>query len=351
VLIAVYGASGYQAKLVLTELSRRSIDAVLVGRNAERLRQAATAVDLTTSPRRLAGLTDHAALVASFAGCDAVINCAGPFTSTGHAVIRAAIAAGCHYVDTAGEQLYLKTTFDTLAGEAERAGVTVVPATNDGCLPGDLIAHLIGDQVSSIDEITISHVIAGGGGPSRGSLRSALHTIDALTTGGLTYDHGEWHTDLPARHISVVLPGNSEPTQMAKLPLAEVVTIPRHVAVDRVESLVEASLSARLSTPLSAEIIDTLPEGPTEEACLTQRFTYVIDAITANSHSIRGLVHGTDTYGTTATIAVEAARRLAADGAEPGVLAPAQAFDPAGFLDFLTSHELRWSITTLERAA
>ena len=62
-------------------------------------------------------------------------------------------------------------------------------------------------------------------------------------------------------------------------------------------------------------------------------------------------MQGTDTYGTTATIAVEAARRLAADGAEPGVLAPAQAFDPPGFLDFLTSHDLRWSITTLERAA
>ena len=345
-LIAVYGASGYQAKLVLTELSRRGIDAVLVGRDAERLRQAATTVDLPTSPRRVADLTDHAALVASFAGCDAVINCAGPFTNTGQAVVRAAIAAGCHYVDTAGEQLYLKTIFDTFTGEAERAGVTVVPATNDGCLPGDLIAHLIADQVPSIDEVTISHVIVGGGGPSRGSLRSALHTIDAFTTGGLTYDHGEWHTRLPARHTSVILPGDSEPTEMAQLPLTEVVTIPRHVSVDHVEGLVEASLSARLSTPLSPTIINTLPEGPTEEARLTQRFTYVIDAITANGNTVRGLVKGTDTYGTTATVAVEAAHRLIADGAKPGVLAPAQAFDPAGFLDFLTAHGLHWSINT-----
>lgn len=347
--IAVYGASGYQAKLVLTELSRRSIDVVLVGRDAERLRQAATTVDLTASPRRIAGIDDHAALVAGFAGCDAVINCAGPFTNSGHAVVRAAIDAGCHYVDTAGEQLYLKTIFDTFADEAERAGVTVVPATNDGCLPGDLIAHLIAERVPSIDEITISHVIVGGGGPSRGSLRSALHTVDALSTGGLTYDHGEWHTGLPARHSSVVLPGTSEPTEMAKLPLAEVVTIPRHVPVGHVESLVEATLSARLGTPLSPEIIDTLPEGPAEDARLTQRFTYVIDATTANGRALRGLVQGTDTYGTTAVIAVEAARRLIADGAKPGVLAPAQAFDPAGFLDFLTDYGLRWSINSTDQ--
>jgi hypothetical protein len=41
------------------------------------------------------------------------------------------------------------------------------------------------------------------------------------------------------------------------------------MAVDHVESLVEASLSARLSTPLSPASIDTLPEGPTDKARLT----------------------------------------------------------------------------------
>lgn len=46
-------------------------------------------------------------------------------------------------------------------------------------------------------------------------------------------------------------------------------------------------------------------------------------------------MRGTDTYGSTAVIAVEAARRLAAGDAPAGVLAPAQAFDPAGFLGFL----------------
>ncbi|EWM18680.1 trans-acting enoyl reductase family protein [Kutzneria sp. 744] len=336
--IAVYGASGYQAKLVLTELSRRGIDAVLVGRDAERLRRAATEVGLAASPRRVA---DRTTLTHSFAGCDAVINCAGPFTASGQAVVRAAIDAGCHYVDTAGEQLYLKTIFDTLAGEAERRGVTVVPAVNDGCLPGDLVAHLIADRLTSIDQITVSHVIVGGG-PSRGSLRSALHTLDALTTGGLTYDNGAWHSGLPARNTSIVLPGASEPTEMAKFPLPEVVTIPRHVRVGHVEGLAEAALVARLSTSVPPELIDTLPEGPTPEARLSQRFTYVFDATTPDGRGLRGLVQGVDTYGTTATIAVEAARRLIADDAKPGVLAPAQAFEAA---DFLSAVGLSWSIS------
>jgi hypothetical protein len=43
-------------------------------------------------------------------------------------------------------------------------------------------------------------------------------------------------------------------------------------------------------------------------------------------------------------IAVEAARRLVADGAGPGVLAPAQAYDPAGFLAFLAPRGISWTI-------
>ncbi len=103
--IAVYGASGYQAKLVLAELSRRDIDAVLVGRNAGRLREAAASAGIADVERQVADVDDHDTLVAAFRACDSVINCAGPFTPSGRRVVRAAIAAGCHYVDTAGEQL------------------------------------------------------------------------------------------------------------------------------------------------------------------------------------------------------------------------------------------------------
>lgn len=46
--IAVYGASGYQGKLVLTELARRDIEMVLAGRDLTRLEEAASAVGLPT---------------------------------------------------------------------------------------------------------------------------------------------------------------------------------------------------------------------------------------------------------------------------------------------------------------
>ncbi|MEU6641782.1 hypothetical protein ABZ863_04465 [Saccharomonospora sp. NPDC046836] len=57
-----------------------------------------------------------------------------------------------------------------------------------------------------------------------------------------------------------------------------------------------------------------------------------------------GTIRGRDTYGTTAVIAVEAATRLATGDTKSGVLAAAQAFDPAGFLDTLADHGLDWTI-------
>jgi hypothetical protein len=44
-------------------------------------------------------------------------------------------------------------------------------------------------------------------------------------------------------------------------------------------------------------------------------------------------------------IAVEAARRLVADGAKAGVLAPSQAFDPESFLGLLSGRGARWRVT------
>ncbi|MEV4163199.1 saccharopine dehydrogenase family protein [Nonomuraea dietziae] len=341
--IVVYGASGYQGKLVLTELARRDIETVLAGRDLARLEEAASAVGLLDAERRMADTSDHEALVSAFRGCDGVINCAGPFTSSGEAVVRAAIAAGCQYVDTSGEQLYIKKIFDTFTTEAENAGVTVVPAANDGCVPVDLMAHILADHLESVEEIITTHVIVGGG-MSRGSLRSLIETIDAIKVGGMTYDDGDWRSGMPARHAAIRLPGQSKATPVMAFPVPEVVTIPRHIRVRHVEGLTEAALGDRLNIPLTPEIIDSLPEGPDEDSRRTQHFTYVLDATSTNGRRARGIVQGPDTYGTTAVIAVESARRLITDPAKPGVLAPAQAYHPTAFLDLLVPHGIQWII-------
>ncbi|MGH8880694.1 MAG: saccharopine dehydrogenase NADP-binding domain-containing protein, partial [Stackebrandtia sp.] len=126
-VVAVYGANGYQAKLVLGELSRHGVKVRLVGRDRQRLHAAAVAVGMNNAECRVAAVDNRAALAAALTGSDVVINCAGPFTESGAAVVRAAIDARADYVDTAGEQLYVQSVFDTFSTDAAQAGVTVVP--------------------------------------------------------------------------------------------------------------------------------------------------------------------------------------------------------------------------------
>ncbi|GAA2143822.1 saccharopine dehydrogenase [Glycomyces algeriensis] len=329
---------------MLTELARRGIESVLAGRSLARLDKAASTVGLSDAERRVADTDDHEALVNAFLDCDGVINCAGPFTSSGEAVVRAAIAAGSHYVDTSGEQLYVKKIFDTFGTAAESAGVSVVPATNDGCLPVDLMAQILADRLGPVEEIVTTHMVVGGGAMSRGSLRSLVETIDAIKAGGFAYYDGDWRSGMPARHTAITLPGHSEATPVMAFPVSEVVTIPRHIRLRHVEGLTEAALGDQLNAPLTPEIIESLPEGPDEDSRRAQRFTYVLDAVSTDGRRVRGIVQGPDTYGTTAVIAVESARRLIADPAKPGVLAPAQAFQPIAFLDFLIPHGIQWNV-------
>src|SRR5207253_5605746 len=83
--------------------------------------------------------------------------------------------------------------------------------------------------------------------------------------------------------------------------------------------------------------------GPSEEARGRARFVIVAEA-SAGDDVARCVVEGHDLYGVTAAASAEALQRLAAPGGPPaGVLAPAEAFDPAGFLDALKSY-LSWRI-------
>jgi short subunit dehydrogenase-like uncharacterized protein len=318
--IAVYGASGFTGRLVVAELAHRGIGAVLVGRDAERLRRVADA-EVRQAP------LEHAALVRAFRGCAAVINCAGPFGLLGEPVLRAADAASCHYVDIAGEQTYLARLF-----EGPGPDVSAVPGVNDDGLPSDLLAHLVAGRVGSVRELVIGlDLVRGGGAPSRGTLRSALANLDTFTAGGLGYADGRWDPDIPARRTTMAFLGAAVP--VVKFPLPAVVTVPHHVAAGRVEGVTRPELVAGFAV-VTPELVERLPEGPAESHRRAGRWIIAVEAVGDDGRA-RGVVHGTDTYGTTAVTAVEAARRLVADGAAPGLLAPAQAFDAADFLAFL----------------
>jgi short subunit dehydrogenase-like uncharacterized protein len=352
VKIAVYGASGYTGKLVVSELRRRDIEVVLAGRSVERLRRVASETGLTGAAVRPASADDPQALAAAFHDCDAVINCAGPFAAFGAAVVRAAIAAGCHYVDTSAEQVFVKDVFDVFGDEAERAGVAVVPATGYDILPGDFAAHLAGERVEPVEEFTIAYDV-NDFGMTRGTLRSAFEMLNGAQLG---YDDGDWRWQQQPqpRRSSMVFPDRSQEAPVIGWPGCEVVTVPRHVRTRHVEAVINASAATPeffelLQTPpdVANQIIDGFPEGPTEDERSAAAFTILAEAVGADGRLGRAVLHGRDVYGCTAVIAVEGARRLVASGARSGVLTPAQAYDIEDFLHFLAPYGFSYDVEVL----
>ena len=152
------------------ELRRRELDFVVCGRDAAKLR--ALAGELGGGvPVRAAGVEDRDALRHAIGDCAAVINCAGPFVHLGEPVVRAAVETGTHYVDTTGEQPFMKLVVDRYDEAARAAEIAVV--TGDGLrlragrpdLPADRRGH------EPVDELIVAYAVSGFGA-TRGRLRS-----------------------------------------------------------------------------------------------------------------------------------------------------------------------------------
>lgn len=338
--IAVYGASGFTGSLVVAESHRREIETVLVGRDRERLRRPAVEAGMTDAEIRVADLADCTALTAAFSDCAAVVNCAGPFARWGAPVVHAAIAAGAHYVDTTGEQGYLKRVFDTFGADAENTGVSVVPAMADDGGPGDLIAALVAGRATPVDELLIADLRLPSSGASRGTARSMAF---AQAESPLEYADGTWVPVTSSPVPALVPPYETTAVPLTVFPIPGVITIPRHVPAQRVRGAVRSELAGMLAS-FTPDIVDSVPERLPPEVREKSRWLMLAQATGTDGSQARGWVTGPDSYGLTAVIAVEAARRLAGQGAPAGVLAPAQAFDPADFLNFLSSHGVVWQV-------
>ncbi|MFI6868971.1 saccharopine dehydrogenase NADP-binding domain-containing protein [Nocardia sp. NPDC050406] len=337
--IAVYGATGHTGNYVLSELHRRGITPILVGRNETRLRDAAVRAGVPTAEIRIADLDDPAALTTAFTEVDVVISTLPAYVTLGEPVLAAAIAAGAHYTDTSGEQLFLKKVFDEYGPRAEAAGVTLLPGITNSNLPGDLLGHLAARQLPAPAAIVMSLIARGEGGGSRGSAETVLAGLDWFRSGGWHYENGELHTGPLPHPSAMTFPGDSTPTPVAKFQQPPVLTLPRHTNVSFVAGVVATDMLTQLAN-LTPDILNSLP-APSPHL----HYDLVLDATTPDGTTIRALLTGPDAYRDTALMAVEAATRLTTTPTKPGALSPAEAFTPTDFLNSLTPHGITWQIT------
>ncbi|MCW2249267.1 hypothetical protein M2352_004927 [Azospirillum fermentarium] len=160
--VVVYGASGYTGKWVSAMLGMRKIPFIAAGRSKARLEeQLGKFPELQGADYRVVQV-EHTeqALTALLEGRQVVFNLVGPFMQLGGPVVRAALAAGCHYLDATGEQDWMLHLQREYGAAFEARDLVLAPATSSMWNAGALVSELV-LETPGIDSLDISYTLRG----------------------------------------------------------------------------------------------------------------------------------------------------------------------------------------------
>lgn len=131
--VVVYGASGYTGMLIMDWLIDHAIPFTAVARNAKRVQEmmAQRVVRLESAVYEIIE-AEHTvdSLSRAFKGAKVVCNTVGPFANFGLVAVEAALKAGCHHLDTSGEQSYMCAVREQFGEQYRQAGLLVAPSTS-----------------------------------------------------------------------------------------------------------------------------------------------------------------------------------------------------------------------------
>ncbi|MBI3203733.1 MAG: saccharopine dehydrogenase NADP-binding domain-containing protein [Myxococcales bacterium] len=357
--VVVFGATGFTGRLVVEALRAERVgEIVLGGRNEARLRELSQAHG--GLPFRVADALEPSTLGPLVAGAHVVVSTAGPFTTYGEPLVRAALATGAHFLDTTGEQTYMARILERYHGAATEKRVAVVNAQAFEFALGYCAAALLCEWDPAIHTVDVFNRVYGFGA-SRGTRESALRQaveVALIRRGGRLTPRGlsplpEWVTwpDTGKREPAAPFPGGEAlhlvRTHPEVLNVTTNLAMPARVALPLMvgwsaRPLLAAASKAGLLEPLRRRIRSG-DEGPTEHQREASGFRVL--ARGQSDVATRGvLVTGRDAYGTTGWICALGAKRLC-DGPPNavGVISTDQAFGAEAFLKALEPHGVRVS--------
>ncbi|MDO3703607.1 saccharopine dehydrogenase NADP-binding domain-containing protein [Micromonospora sp. C28SCA-DRY-2] len=329
--VAVFGAYGHTGRFVVSELRDRGFVPLLLGRDADKLQAVASGLEY-----RVASVDDPASLDRALTGAAAVVNCAGPFASTAGPVIEAALRARIPYVDVAAEIEANVDTFTHFADRARAAGVAVIPAMAFYGGLGDLLVTTAMGDWTAADEAHVAYGLSSWH-PTAGTVASGTVSRDRrdgrrvrYTGGRLEYYVAE--SDLPTLEWEFPAPLGRR-SVLGEFTMADVVTVPSHLAIPEVTTYMTTGAAADLAAPDASA-----PTAVDDLGRSAQTFT--VDVVVRSGDTRRRVVaSGQDIYAISAPLAVEAVQRIL-DGRTrtSGVASAGEIFDAPDFLRALSAH-------------
>lgn len=363
--IAVYGATGLVGRRVceaLAQLGAPDTQIRVVGRRPGALAELVGALPVGTAlAADPAALDDPAALARAFAGVRAVVNAAGAMRDTAEPVLAAALAAGAHYVDVGGEQAVLRAVYERHESAVRHAGLVALPGAgvdaalgdlcaawaaeqlcgrpdpDDGSDAGDVVRHAPAPRLAEdrpLDDVAVAYAFDDLA-LSAGSQRALFGTIGERA---LVWRRDRWEAGRASDHRRVnagpALGGERDALAYAG---ASVITIPRHVAAQRVAAYVSTTRrpTAAAALRVIARALPLLPRAASEvlapyappDADYGATRLAVVAQVRRGFSAAQVAVHGHDLYRTAGVVAAWSAHQLAGRGPGPiGMRAPGELF-------------------------
>ncbi len=140
--VVVYGASGYTGRLICEYLREFNVPFVAAGRDKARIAEALAKVPgIDTVDHEIVEVAhDVQPLTELFSGASVVCNTVGPFAEYGREVVEACLAAGCHYLDTTGEQDWLIDCDENYGQRMADKGLLLSPGIAQMYTTGEIAA-------------------------------------------------------------------------------------------------------------------------------------------------------------------------------------------------------------------
>lgn len=263
-----------------------------------------------------------------------MVNCAGPFATTAAPVIEAALRAKIPYVDVAAEIEANADTFAHFTDRARAASVAVVPAMALYGGLGDLLTTAAMGDWAAADEAHIAYGLSGWH-PTEGTRAAGQVSGKRRNGRHVRYANGrlQYHDDaLPTLKWSFPEPVGPR-TVIGEFTMADVVTVPSHLAIPEVRTYMTAEAVGDLASP------DTPAPAAVDEHGRSAQ-TFLVDVVVRSGGvERRAVARGRDIYAVTAPLAVEAVDRiLTGRNRTVGVASAGEMFDARDVLDALSAH-------------
>jgi len=325
--VVLYGAAGHTGQFIAAETLRRGWETILAGRDAEKL--APVSARYGAAAREVEA-ADHSALDGLLSGADAIINAAGPFGDTAPGLIEAALRVRIPYLDVTAEPFVARQMFDDYAQAARETGTIVAPAFGFFGALGDLLVTSALNGWESADHVELAFALDRWK-PTKGTRlageRRAGRRLVRLNGRMEERDSAE---AVPKGSWTFQEPFGEQPT-IGEFSTVDVITISRHLNIDRISTWLNQAPLADLLDPNTSG-----PEAVDESGRSAQQFA--IEAIVYRGTERRvARASGQDIYAVTAPIVGEAVSWIFDGRARTtGVVTAGELFDASKFLDAIS---------------